>query len=65
MILYPTTESKKVKELSLEEISKIKNVIAIDCTWNQTSSILASLNDQGKKYKFVKLEDYYTTFWRY
>ena len=35
--LYPHKNSRKVEELSLEEIKSIQNIVAIECTWNQTN----------------------------
>lgn len=41
-ILYPHKNARSVSQMSLEEIKGIKNIIAIDCTWHQTSVILFS-----------------------
>lgn len=45
VILYPHKDSKRVLDLSLKEMEKIKNVIAVDCTWNQTNSILNNFSN--------------------
>ena len=36
-ILYPHKNAKSVSELTTEELKNIKNIIAIDSTWRQTS----------------------------
>ncbi|EAR85600.1 DTW domain protein (macronuclear) [Tetrahymena thermophila SB210] len=63
LILYPHKDSTRTLDLDLETMKQIKNVVAIDCTWNQTNSILN--NFTNPKYKYVRLEEYNTTFWRY
>ena len=63
LILYPHKDAKLVEDLSPEELSKIKNVVAIDCTWYQTNAIFKSISK--RKFKFIKLKDYETLFWRY
>lgn len=62
-ILYPHKDAKLLEDLSKEEIQKIKNVVAVDCTWFQTNKILKSL--KKKKFRYIKLKDYETVFWRY
>lgn len=42
-----------------------KTIIAVDCTWFQTNTVLRHLEMSNKKFKYVKLEDYETQFWRY
>lgn len=37
VFLYPHKNSKKISDLSLKELEEIKNVVAIECTWNQTN----------------------------
>ena len=39
-ILYPHKNAKQIDELDEETIKKIKKVVAIDCTWNQTTVII-------------------------
>lgn len=39
-ILYPHKNAKSVSELTEEELKNIKNIIAIDSTWRQTSVII-------------------------
>jgi len=63
LILYPHDEAVEVKKLSKEEILSAKKVVGVDCTWNQTTGILNKL--KGKKYKYVKISDRDTTFWRH
>jgi len=43
VILYPHKSAVKCKELSSQELAKIRQVVAIDCTWNQSHSILNKL----------------------
>eukprot|EP01017_Pseudomicrothorax_dubius_P032621 TRINITY_DN4288_c0_g1_i1.p1 TRINITY_DN4288_c0_g1~~TRINITY_DN4288_c0_g1_i1.p1 ORF type:complete len:284 (-),score=50.75 TRINITY_DN4288_c0_g1_i1:116-967(-) len=63
-VLFPHKDAKAVKELSLDELKSIRNIVAIDCTWFQTTSVLTEVTTL-KKLKFIKLEDYKTVFWRH
>lgn len=64
-ILYPHKESLKVSQLTQPP----KTIIAVDCTWFQTNTVLRHLEiaqeKSGKKFRYLKLEDYETQFWRY
>jgi len=59
-VLYPHKDSITVTELTHPP----KNIIAIDCTWFQTNTVLRHL-EKAKKFRYVKLQDYETQFWRY
>ena len=63
MILYPHPTAIEVRELTEETLTKSKSIVAIDCTWFQTAGILNKLKQTN--YKFVKISDYDTTFWRH
>lgn len=59
-ILYPHKDSLSVAELP----ALPKAIIAVDCTWFQTNTVLRHL-EMAKKLRYVKLKDYETQFWRY
>ena len=78
-VLYPHKDALTVKELKPEELNSIKKIVALDCTWFQTtvkkfmhdsvlltSDLIKALINTVSKYpvKYVKLEEYETTFWR-
>jgi len=52
-----------VKDLPEDVLLSTKRVVAVDCTWFQTAGILNRLKQ--KEYKYVKIADYDTTFWRH
>jgi len=63
LILFPNDKSIEVKDLSEDVLRTTKRVVAVDCTWFQTAGILNRLKQ--KEYKYVKIADYDTTFWRH
>lgn len=63
VLLFPTDDAKEVTSMSQEELSAIKRVVIIDCTWNQTKHFLRQPNLM--KLKKVKIQTEKTAFWRY
>lgn len=62
-VLYPHKDARLISELPEEELKNMKSIKIIDCTWGQAKSILRNI--PMDKAKFIKLEDYETTFWRH
>jgi len=62
-VLYPHKNAKRIDELDVSVMQKLKKVVAVDCTWYQTNSILKQIDKPNTIY--VKISDYETTFWRY
>ena len=63
VLLFPTDDAKEVISMTEEELAKIKRVVIIDCTWNQTSHFLKQQN--LRELKTVKIKTEKTIFWRY
>ncbi|CDW75755.1 UNKNOWN [Stylonychia lemnae] len=63
VLLFPTDDAQEVIKMSEEELAKIKKVVIIDCTWNQTHHFLKQAN--VKKIKKIKIQTEKTVFWRY
>jgi DTW domain-containing protein YfiP len=61
-VLYPHKDARLISQLSPKEFSEMQSIKIIDCTWAQSNAMLRGM-PQGVK--FLKLEDYETTFWRY
>jgi hypothetical protein len=41
-----------------------KTIIAVDCTWFQTNTVLKHI-EESRRFKYIKLKNYETQFWRY
>jgi len=60
VLLYPNKDAKAMEDLDL---TKVKRVVVIDSTWNQTRFFLR--DDKVQKLPCVKLQGKKTYFWRY
>lgn len=64
VILFPDESAVELKDLPVEEFSKIRNVIVIDGTWSQAAAI--NRTDPYCKLRRIKINpDLKTVFWRY
>lgn len=64
VILFPDESAVELKDLPLEEFSKIRNVIVIDGTWSQAAAI--NRTDPYCKLRRIKINpNLRTVFWRY
>jgi DTW domain-containing protein YfiP len=63
VLLFPSADAKDILSMSNEELMKIKKVVLIDCTWNQTNHFLKQENVMS--IKKVKIQTEKTVFWRY
>ena len=61
-VLYPHKDARLISELTPKEYSEMESIKIIDCTWAQSNAMLRGM---PTGVKFLKLEDYETTFWRY
>ena len=62
-ILFPGENATEVTELSGEQLARLKRVVIIDSTWNQTKRYMNS--DLIKRHPMVKIKTEKTVFWRY
>lgn len=44
VLLFPSEDAKDINTMSIDELKKIKRVVLIDCTWNQTKHFLKQEN---------------------
>lgn len=64
VILFPDESSVELKDLLVEEFSKIRNVIVIDGTWSQAAAI--NRTDPYCNLRRIKINpNLKTVFWRY
>lgn len=63
VLLFPAEDAVEVTSMKEEELKKIKRVVLIDSTWNQTKNFLKQ--DSFKELKKVKIQTEKTVFWRY
>jgi DTW domain-containing protein YfiP len=66
VILYPTDDAVNVEDIT--DWSEIQNLVVIDCTWFQVNTVLEGLlnsSADSPKFKFVKISNHKTEFWRY
>lgn len=63
MLLFPGPGSKTLPELSNDELLWVKNLVFIDSTWLQTTSMLR--NQRVANLPMLRLENHTTAFWRY
>lgn len=53
VFLYPHKNSKKISEFTLQELEEIKNVVAIECTWNQTNVFFCFIFEKNFYFFFL------------
>jgi hypothetical protein len=63
VLLFPAEDARDVSTMSHEELNKIKRVVLIDSTWNQTKHFLRQPNVTSLKKVVIQTEK--TAFWRY
>ena len=62
-ILFPGENATEVTELNAEQLERLKRVVIIDSTWNQTKRYMHS--EMIKRHPMVKIKTEKTVFWRY
>ena len=63
LLLFPSETAKPVTDFMPEDLKKIKRVVLIDSTWQQTKRYLTEPNIA--KLQQVKIQTEKTVFWRY
>jgi len=63
VLMFPSDTAVNIRDMSKEELLKIKKVVLIDSTWSQTRYYLRQ--EVLKKLKTIKIQTEKTVFWRY
>lgn len=62
VLIFPSPNSRLLRDLSPSEFTSIKRVVVVDSTWGQTTSMVDSANLQSLP--SIRLQNYTTIFWR-
>jgi len=63
LLLFPSTKAKFIEDMDITALQKVKKIVVVDSTWQQTKHILKDSKLQGLN--CIKLHSHHTLFWRH